>query len=155
MEYYHDVTAPQAQGLLLAAYAIVCNHLSQVLLVRRTDDSNWELPGGRVEVGETASQAAVREVAEESGVTIEITDLAGIYSDPAHVLVYPDEKGIYQQFAVCFYATTPARDAHPDGVETSAAAWFDPHHTTHLAMHPAMRQRLTNALNKTHHAYFD
>src|SRR2546421_13058159 len=80
MEY--DVTAPQAQGLLLAVYAIVCNHLSQVLLVRRTDDSNWELPGGRVEVGETASQAAVREVAEESGVTIEITDLAGIYSDP-------------------------------------------------------------------------
>ncbi|MFZ2119232.1 MAG: NUDIX domain-containing protein, partial [Pseudonocardiaceae bacterium] len=42
--------------------------LGRVLLVRRADDGYWELPGGRVEVGESASAAVVREVAEEAGV---------------------------------------------------------------------------------------
>lgn len=156
MEYYHDVAAPQARELLPAAYAIVRNGLGQVLLVRRDDDGYWELPGGRVEVGESASAAAAREVAEEAGVTIKITGLAGVYSDPGHVLVYPGANtAIYQQFAVCFHAFTPARHATPDQKETSAAAWCDPEHATQLVMHPAVRQRLTDALTDPHRAHFD
>lgn len=67
-EYYHDQTAPQAQHLLPAAYAVVRNDRGRVLLVRRADDGYRELPEGRIEVGEPASAAAVREVAEETGV---------------------------------------------------------------------------------------
>ena len=154
-EYYHDVAAPSAHELLPAAFAVVRNDLGRVLLVRRTDDGYWELPGGRVEVGESVSAAVVREVVEEAGVSIEVTGLAGVYSDPGHVLAYPHGKGIYQQLAVCFHAITPARVAQPDHQETSAAAWFDPEQTTQLDMHPAMRQRLTNALTKPHRAHFD
>jgi ADP-ribose pyrophosphatase YjhB (NUDIX family) len=101
MEYYHDVAAPQARGLLPVAYAIVRNDLNQILLVRRADDLYWELPGGRVDIGESASTAVVREVAEEAGVTIEVTGLAGVYSDPGHILAYPGGERVYQQFAVC------------------------------------------------------
>ena len=89
-EYYRDPWAPRAHDLLPAAFAAVRNDAGQVLLVRRIDDGNWELPGGRVEVGETARQAVVREVAEESGISIELTALSGVYSDPSHVLVDPD-----------------------------------------------------------------
>jgi hypothetical protein len=96
MEYYHDVAAPQARELLPTAFAVVRNGLGRVLLVRRIDDGYWELSGGRAEVGESASTAVVREVAEEAGVTIRVTGLAGVYSDPGHVLAYPGE-GIYQQ----------------------------------------------------------
>ncbi|MDQ3763245.1 MAG: NUDIX domain-containing protein [Actinomycetota bacterium] len=155
VEYYHDVAAPQARELLPAAFAVVRNGLGQVLLVRRADDGYWELPGGRVEVGESASAAAVREVAEEAGVVIKVTGLAGVYSDPGHVLAYPCGGGIYQQFAVCFHAFTPVRDARPDGNETSAAAWFDPEQARQLVMHPAMRQRLTDALVEPNRAHFD
>jgi 8-oxo-dGTP pyrophosphatase MutT (NUDIX family) len=155
MEYYHEVAAPQARELLPAAYAIVRNGLGQVLLVRRADDGYWELPGGRIEVGESASAAVVREVTEEAGVAIKVTGLAGVYSDPGHVLAYPHEEGIYQQVAVCFHAFTPARDAQPDHDETSAAAWFDLEQATQLAMHPAMRQRLTDALVAPDRAHFD
>ena len=155
MEYYHDGTAPQARELLPAAFAVVRNGSGQVLLVRRADDGYWELPGGRVEVGESASAAVIREVAEEAGVAIEVTGLAGVYSDPGHVLAYPDDEGIYQQFAVCFHAITPAGDAQPDHEETSAAAWFYPEQTTQLGMHPAMRQRLTDALAEPDRAHFD
>jgi 8-oxo-dGTP pyrophosphatase MutT (NUDIX family) len=154
-EYYHDVAAPQACELLPAAFAIVRNGWGQVLLVRRADDGYWELPGGRVEVGESASAAAVREVAEEAGVTVKIIGIAGVYSDPGHVLAYPNGKGVYQQFAVCFHAFTSARDARSDRDETSAAAWFDPDQATQLVMHPAMHQRLTDALVEPRRTHFD
>jgi 8-oxo-dGTP pyrophosphatase MutT (NUDIX family) len=44
-----------------------------MLLVRRCDTGDWELPGGHVDPGESAPDAAVRETAEESGVTVEVT----------------------------------------------------------------------------------
>ncbi|HEX6401677.1 MAG TPA: NUDIX domain-containing protein [Pseudonocardiaceae bacterium] len=83
----------------------------RVLLVRRTDDGYWELPGGRIEVGESASAAAVREDAEQTGVTITLTGLAGVYSDPTHVVAYPRRKGTYQQVAVWFHAVSHAHQA--------------------------------------------
>ncbi|MCA1696976.1 MAG: NUDIX domain-containing protein [Actinobacteria bacterium] len=109
-EYYHDVVAPRARELLPAAFAIVRNGSGRVLLVRRADDGHC---GGRIEVGESASAAVVREVAEEASVTIQVTGLAGVYSDPDHVLAYPHGEGVYQQFAVCFHAVTSACDAQP------------------------------------------
>jgi ADP-ribose pyrophosphatase YjhB (NUDIX family) len=154
-EYYHDVAAPQARELLPAAYAVVRNGAGRVLLVRRLDDGYWELPGGRVDIGESASAAAAREVAEETDVAIEITGLAGVYSDPGHVLAYPHGGGVYQQLAVCFHALAPDTDARPDQDETSAAAWFDPEQATQLMMHPAMRQRLIDALTEPDRAHFD
>lgn len=154
-EYYHDVAAPQAQKLLPAAFAVVRDDSGRILLVRRADDGYWELPGGRVEVGESASAAVIREVAEEAGVAITVTGLAGIYTDPGHVLAYPHNGGIYQQFAVCFHAVTTDCDAQPDRKETTAAAWFAPERATRLSMHPAMRQRLIDALAEPHQVHFD
>jgi mutator protein MutT len=107
----HDRPAPKR--LLPAAYAVVRNDCGRVLLVRRADDGYWELPGGRIEAGESASAAAVRKVAEETGVTITITGLAGVYSNPTHTLAYPQGKGIYQQVAVCFHAVNRIHQASP------------------------------------------
>ena len=155
MEYYHDVAAPQANELLPAAFGVVRNGSGRVLLVRRADDGYWELPGGRVEVGESASAAVVREVAEEAGVTINVTGLAGVYSDPGHVLAYPEGRGTYQQVAICFHAVSADHHTQPDHDETTAAAWFEPDQTPQLAMHPAMRRRLTDALVKPQATHFD
>ncbi|HYZ37862.1 MAG TPA: NUDIX domain-containing protein [Pseudonocardiaceae bacterium] len=73
---YHDRAAPQAQHLLPVVYAVVRNDRERVLLVR-ADDGYWELPGGRIEVGESASAAAVRELSEQTSVPITITGLPG------------------------------------------------------------------------------
>src|SRR3954452_5561465 len=67
-EYYHDPAAPRANSLAPTAFAAVRDDFGRILLVRRADTGNWELPGGRVEIGESAVVAAQREVAEESGV---------------------------------------------------------------------------------------
>jgi hypothetical protein len=66
-EYDQDPNTPRAHDVLPAAFAAVRNRAGELLLVRRTDDGNWELPGGRIEVGETAATTVVREVAEEPG----------------------------------------------------------------------------------------
>lgn len=143
-----------AQDLLPAAYAVVRNRLGEVLLVRRSDDHYWELPGGRIDVGESAVSAVLREVVEEAGVVIEVTALAGVYSDPGHVLVYPDGT-VHQQLAICFHAIGLDQQARPDNEETIDARWFEPTAVTALSMHPTMRQRLTNALPLPARAHFD
>ena len=148
-EYYRDANAPRAHDVLLAAFAAVRNSAGELLLVRRIDDGNWELPGGRIEVGESVSEAVVREVAEESGITITLIGFAGVYSDPSHVLVDPDGS-VHQQLALCFHAVPTVPDEggqpHPDGIETNAAAWCANVDIVDLRMHPAMRLRIDNAL---------
>ncbi len=157
-EYYHDSHPPPVHGLVVVVYAVVRDERSRVLLVRRIDDGNWELPGGRVEVGETASATVLREVAEESGVAIELVGVSGVYSDPAHIVVYSAE-GALQQFAVCFHARPtgpdPEREPRPDLVETTAARWFTPAETGLLRMHLDVRRRLDDALHRPDAPWFD
>jgi len=153
-QYFHDPAALTPDGLLPAAYAAVRNSAGQVLLVRRADDGNWELPGGRVDVGESASQAVIREVAEEADVAIKVSGVVGVYSDPGHVLAYPAGE-VRQQVAVCFHAWAVDGEAHADEYETSAAAWFDPNEVGSLPMHPTMRQRLEHALTEPDQVHFD
>jgi len=50
-------------------------------------------PGGRLEVGESAAQAVIREVAGKMGETLALTGLSDVYSDPTHVLLDPDGTG--------------------------------------------------------------
>jgi ADP-ribose pyrophosphatase YjhB (NUDIX family) len=157
-EYYREDDTPTAQDVLPAAFAAVRNAAGQLLLVRRIDDGYWELPGGRVEVGESAVDAVTREVAEESGITLEVTGIAGVYSDPTHVLV--DPGGItHQQLAICFHAVpAPSVDGgppRPDGIETDAAAWFDAAEVARLRVHPAMRLRIDNALRGPGRSFFE
>jgi len=146
-EYFHDPHPPPVNGLVVVVYAITRDGRDRVLLVRRTDDGNWELPGGRVEVGETTSITVRREVFEEAGITIALTGVSGIYSDPAHIVVYPVE-GARQQVAICLHARPlrPDEQPRPDGDETMAAAWFTAAETTALAMHPDVRRRLLHGL---------
>ena len=62
----------------------------KVLLVRRTDNGKWAVPGGYMEAGESFSEACRREVWEETGLRVNINRLIGIYTSPNLLLEYPD-----------------------------------------------------------------
>jgi len=53
-----------------------------VLIARRFPPPGWAIPGGFIDVGESAETAAVREAREETGLDVTLTDLLGVYSDP-------------------------------------------------------------------------
>lgn len=155
-EYFRHPDPPPARGLVVLVYAVVRDANGRVLLVRRTDDGNWELPGGRVQVGETTATTVVREVAEESGITIAVTGVSGIYSDPAHIVVY-QEEGALQQHAICVHGRPVPKDQHPrpDHEETDAAAWFTLIAMPTLRMHAAVRRRMNNAIDQPYHTHID
>ncbi len=71
---------PQATPKI-AVNALVFNDKGEVLLAKRTDNGLWCIPGGHMDLGETLSEACVRELYEETGLKAETVRLIGIYSD--------------------------------------------------------------------------
>ena len=145
-EYDHQPDAPAASCVAPCAFAAVRDLIGRMLLVRRCDTGDWELPGGHVDPGESASDAAIRETAEESGMTIEVTGLVGIYTDPGYVIADPRAGLVRQPFAVCFHARPLSGSPGGDQVETSDARWFATDDIPALPIRPAMRLRIDHAL---------
>src|SRR4029450_6763275 len=85
IDYYDDPHAPDATSVVPSANVVVTDDAGRVLVIHRTDNGNWALPGGALDLGESLVQTAVREVKEETGIDCEITGLIGIYTDPKHV----------------------------------------------------------------------
>ena len=123
-DYYDDPNAPAPNSIVPGGSAVVIDEVGRVLLHRRRDSGMWALPGGVMDAGETITDAVVREVREETGVSVEITRLVGIYSDPRHVIVYSDGE-VRQQFNICFRARPIAGTAHRTD-EASEVRWVHP-----------------------------
>ena len=106
--------------------AVIFDRDRRVLLQRRTDNDLWGIPGGAVEYGEAVRAALLREVREETGLTVEIIRLVGVYSDPAHhqIVTYPDGNVIHYVSVCC--ECTVVEGTLTLGDETSALAWFAP-----------------------------
>src|SRR5689334_10940167 len=107
------------------AAAVVFDSQGRILLHRRTDNNHWGLPGGSIEVGETAAQAAAREVREETGYEVEAVRLIGIYSNPANTTVRYANGDVVSYVSLVFECRVVGGSPQLSD-ESSAVDWFDP-----------------------------
>lgn len=103
--------------MTLGVRVIAADEQGRVALIRHSYAHGWHLPGGGVERGETAIEAAGREAAEEAGVHPETLSLFGVYSNHAsyrgdHVIVFRADS---------WRAVDPL-----EGFEIAERGWFSP-----------------------------
>jgi 8-oxo-dGTP pyrophosphatase MutT (NUDIX family) len=88
--FYRDPSAPQpTEPRALGVGALIERH-GRLLLERRVDSGLWSLVAGRVEEDESLAGALVREVREETGLTVARYELFGTFTDPTRIIRYPD-----------------------------------------------------------------
>jgi 8-oxo-dGTP pyrophosphatase MutT (NUDIX family) len=107
---------------------------NRVLCIRRRDNGHWEPPGGILERGERIHHGVVREVQEETGLTVNPETLTGIYqNEPRDIL------------ALVFRCTVEG-GALRTSDETAEVAWLD-RQDLQARMTESYAVRLTDALD--------
>jgi 8-oxo-dGTP pyrophosphatase MutT (NUDIX family) len=152
IDYVNDPNAPPANSLVPSANAIVVNDMGEILMIRRTDNGNWAVPGGGMDLGESITDTAIRETREETGIDCQITGLVGIYTNPRHVIRYTSNDEVRQEFSIVFTARPTGGELRTSS-ESSDAQWVAPAAAAALQMHPSMRERIQHYLDKRPEPY--
>lgn len=146
IDFYDDPAAPAINSLVPSVNVVVTNSSGEILLIRRSDNENWAVPGGAIDLGESMVRAAVRETREESGIDCEITGLVGIYTDPKHVILYTSNGEARQEFSILLTARaiggTPTRSD-----ESSEVRWVARESLGEYSMDRSMRMRIGHYLD--------
>ncbi|MFI9814001.1 NUDIX hydrolase [Saccharothrix variisporea] len=151
-DYLNDPNAPKPNSIRVAVSAIVQDPTGRLLMIRRTDNDKYAIPGGGQDVGETLAQAVVREVEEETGIHVEVTGLVGLYSNPNHVIAYDDGE-VRQEFSICFRAQPIGGELRTSN-ESKEVLWVEPNRLPDLDIHPSIRLRIEHGLSNRAEPYF-
>ncbi|GAA3381592.1 NUDIX hydrolase [Cryptosporangium minutisporangium] len=147
IDYYDDPDGPAANSVVPSANVVVTNDAGEILMIRRTDNGNWAVPGGAMDPGESLPTCGVRETKEETGVDCEITGLVGIYTDPKHVILYTSNNEARQEFSVVFTARCVGGQPTPSS-ESREVHWVKPGDVDGLTMDRSMRLRIGHYLEQ-------
>ena len=150
-DYIDDPNAPKANSVVPSVVAIVRDDEGRVLLIHKTDNDLWALPGGGHEIGESIADTVVREVKEETGYDVEVVAISGTYTNPGHVMAYEDGE-VRQQFSMAFTARLIGGEPRTSS-ESKRVEWVALDDVAELPMHPSMRMRLQHGLEDRRSAY--
>ena len=144
IDYLNDPNAPPANSIVPSVTTIVTDGDGALLMVHRTDNDLWSIPGGAMDLGESIAHAAMRETKEETGLDVEVTGIVGIYTNPRHVMAYDDGE-VRQQFSVCF-TTRLLGGQLRTSTETSKVQFVQRSDLDGLNIHPSIRLRIQHYL---------
>jgi ADP-ribose pyrophosphatase YjhB (NUDIX family) len=109
--------------VMVGAAVLLEDGQGRLLLLQRTDNGCWGLPGGALEPGETLEQTARRETLEESGLEVGGLALFGVFSGPELFYRYPNGDEVYNVTVV--YTAQPAGgELAPAQAEHRLGRWF-------------------------------
>lgn len=145
IDYFNDPSAPAANSLVPSVNVIVTDDAGRLLMICRTDNGNWAVPGGAIDLGESLVAAAVRETIEETGITCAVTGISGIYTDPKHLIHYTSNDEVRQEFSIVLTARPVSGEPTPSS-ESSEVHWMAPDALDGLQMDRSMRTRIMDYL---------
>ena len=111
------------ETLLTVGCGILLEKEECILLQHRTDEDNWCIPGGVMELGETFEQTATRETYEETGLQINSLDLFGIYSGASCFVEYPNKDRCYS-VQIIFKSNGFDGELIQEGIESKEHRFF-------------------------------
>jgi len=123
----------------------------KVFLTKRADNGLWCLPSGGVDPGESVEETIIREVWEETGLTVQVIRLVGVYSDPDWLVEYEDKEAA-QIVALSFEAEITSGQPGSSG-EVSDWGYFSLEEMDTLDMLLNHLQRAKDAFTDKEAAY--
>lgn len=112
---------------------VVVDDVGRILVIQRRDNGHWEAPGGVLERDETFEHGVIREVAEETGIRVEVERLTGVYKNMPSAIV------------ALVYRCRPTAGSPQLSAESSAVCWVERDEIRDL-MEPAYAIRVLDAL---------
>ena len=124
-----------SEPTILTNLCLVTDPEGRLLMQQRVDPnwSGWTLPGGHVEPGESFVRSAIREVEEETGLTMENPVLCGVTQ-------FPTDNG--ERYIVLFFRATQYHGSLHGSVE-GEARWVTPAELPQLTLTPSLMDYLT------------
>ena len=109
--------------IMVGATVLILNTERQLLMMRRTDNDCWGVPGGAMEPGEHIEDTARRETREETGLEVGSLQLFNVFSGPELYYRYPNGAEVYNVSVV--YITDDAQNKLAlNPAEHSEAGYF-------------------------------
>jgi 8-oxo-dGTP pyrophosphatase MutT (NUDIX family) len=135
----------------LGCSAAIFDENGRVLLTKRQDNGQWCLPSGGLEPGESAAEACEREALEETGLSVVVKRLVGVYSHPDQLTVYSDGNK-FQIVALHFEAEIVGGELGLSD-ETSDFGYFTMEEVEGLEMLGRHKERILDTLAKQSEAF--
>lgn len=127
------------------AVGVVCFRGEDVLLIRRGTKplaGEWSLPGGRIEFGERAEDAALRELREETGIEARLTGLIDVVDA---IFTSRTTGAVARHYVLFDYAAVWLSGEPAAGDDASHAEWISPARLAPLPLWDETRQVIAAA----------
>ncbi len=111
--------------IMVGATVLLLDEENRLLLMLRTDNGLWGVPGGAMEPGETLEDTARRETLEETGLDVQDLHLFGVYSGPRLYYRYPNGDEVYN-VAIVYTARAAPGEPRLDPAEHSCWQYVAP-----------------------------
>ncbi|KMY43916.1 NUDIX hydrolase [Bacillus sp. FJAT-27916] len=134
-DYYQKLRDKVGNDLLFipSVAGVVRNELGEILLQNKGNGEKWSLPAGAIEPGEAPAGAMVREVWEETGLSVEPRKLLGVFGGEEYRYQYPNGHQVeYSLFL--FDCVIQGGKLNPMDQETADLQYFHPQNMPELAL---------------------